>query len=206
MATWTISPTTGGASINSSGQATFPENSGTTNQVYTITYTNNGCSTSTTYTVLTCATRTITINYTVSFDNLEKGSVTTKLNYPGGSRNITATSAGWTSQSGTTSGTISIQSHLPIEIFADSMEWDLYNSEAEVVHNTITFTLTYTDALNKFIKNLTQSECDLWSQGLPAALICDGVNCRLCASYTQRIATNGNNSITAEIKIGYREL
>ena len=50
MATWSISPTD--ATINNNGEATFPENTGTTNKDYTITYVDdNGCSVSTTYTV-----------------------------------------------------------------------------------------------------------------------------------------------------------
>lgn len=50
MATWSITPTD--ATINSSGVATFPENTGTTSKNYTITYVDdNGCSVSTTYTV-----------------------------------------------------------------------------------------------------------------------------------------------------------
>ena len=51
MATWTISPNTGGATIDNNGIANIPENTGSSSIVYTITCTENGCTTSTTYTV-----------------------------------------------------------------------------------------------------------------------------------------------------------
>lgn len=51
MATWSISPNDGGASITN-GVATFPKNTGTTNIEYTITYIDdNGCSGETKYTI-----------------------------------------------------------------------------------------------------------------------------------------------------------
>lgn len=52
MATWSISPTSGGASITNGGVATLPKNSGATDIEYTITYIDdNGCSGATTYKV-----------------------------------------------------------------------------------------------------------------------------------------------------------
>ena len=53
MATWSISPTD--ATINSSGVANFPRNTGNNDKPYTITYTDNdGCSSSITYTLPPC--------------------------------------------------------------------------------------------------------------------------------------------------------
>ena len=53
MANWSISPTD--ATINSSGVANFPRNTGNNDKPYTITYTDNdGCSSSITYTLPPC--------------------------------------------------------------------------------------------------------------------------------------------------------
>jgi len=53
MAEWSISPSD--ASINSSGVATFPSNTGSVAKLYTVTYTDdNGCTGKTTYTVPAC--------------------------------------------------------------------------------------------------------------------------------------------------------
>ena len=53
MATWSISPSD--ASINSSGVASFPSNTGSVAKLYTVTYTDdNGCTGKTTYTVPAC--------------------------------------------------------------------------------------------------------------------------------------------------------
>ena len=53
MATWNITPSD--ASINSSGVASFPSNTGNVAKIYTVTYTDDaGCGGSTTYTVPAC--------------------------------------------------------------------------------------------------------------------------------------------------------
>ena len=53
MERWSINP--GDASISNNGVASFPANTGTTDKVYTVTYTDDeGCTASTTYTVPAC--------------------------------------------------------------------------------------------------------------------------------------------------------
>lgn len=140
--------------------------------------------------------KTININYNVTFSQIEKGKVTTILKFNNTRQTIVVNETNHTTNSGSQSGIIPIQTTATADEIASSCSWDIENTVVRMVNSNGTYDFTYDNGMNCFTYDMSH-ESESWEPDNRYKCDCWETGCKkMCIYYNaQSVSVEGDNVI-----------